>query len=221
MKKFFKKANRGLLLGGIVLVGFIAFVITDTISFKKNKPVIEDEIKSYVNSLESIAVTKDLSSNLLEKNINELISEYWTFSNEKNESYYYGVNQNEFKNNLEDITSEQEDGVWVSKWTAKVGEVSISKAGPGFAQVSFDCQIVAEFSGNAYLLTPCDAMTMDCYAYYGESVPSTLSRISVDGTYEATMTQKDGKWKICCVDAYGWNSSEITAVDEQEGGNEE
>lgn len=221
MKKFLKKANRGLLLGGIVLAGFVAFVITDTISFKKNKPVIEDEIKSYVSALESVGVTKDADKDVLEKSIDALISDYWTFSNEKNESYYYGLNQNEFKNNLELITSNQEEGAYVSKWTAKVGTINISKAGPGFAQVSFDCQIVAEFSGNAYLLTPGDAMTMDCYAYYGESVPTELSKISVDRTYEATMTQKDGKWKICYVESYGWNSSEITSVDEQEGGNEE
>lgn len=37
MKKFLKRVNRGLLLGGIVLVGFVVFVITDTMSFKKKQ----------------------------------------------------------------------------------------------------------------------------------------------------------------------------------------
>lgn len=109
----------------------------------------------------------------------------------------------------------------MSKWTAKVNNVDISKAGPGYALVEFDCQIVAEFSGNACLVSPCDAMTIENYVYYGENVPTGLSRISIDGTYKATMTQKDGKWKICLVKSYGWNSSEITAVDSEEGGNEE
>ena len=38
--------------------------------------------------------------------------------------------------------------------------------------VSFDCQIVAEFSGNACIVNPCDAMTVNNYVYYGEKVRS-------------------------------------------------
>ena len=37
LKKFLRRVNRGLLLGGIVLAGFVVFVITDTISFKKKQ----------------------------------------------------------------------------------------------------------------------------------------------------------------------------------------
>lgn len=37
MKSFLKRANRGLILGAIVLVGFVVFVITDTIGFKKKQ----------------------------------------------------------------------------------------------------------------------------------------------------------------------------------------
>lgn len=221
LKKFLKRVNRGLLLGGIVLAGFVVFVITDTISFKKNKPVIEDEIKSYVSALEDIGVNKGADQTVYKENINDLISNYWTYSEEKFNSFYYGQNQNEFKNSLEFRIKDSDPNAYVSKWTAKVNNVDISKAGPGYALVEFDCQIVAEFSGNAYLVSPCDAMTIENYVYYGENVPTGLSRISIDGTYKATMTQKDGKWKICLVESYGWNSSEITAVDSEEGGNEE
>lgn len=221
MKKFLKRVNRGLLLGGIVLAGFVVFVITDTISFKKNKPVIEDEIRSYVSTLESVGVNKSSDPAAYKENVNSLISDYWTFSDEKSNVFYYGLNQNEFKNCLEFNMDDSDPNAYVSKWTAKVSNVDISKAGPGYTMVSFDCQIVAEFSGNACLVSPCDAMPINNYAYYGEDVPKGLSRISIDGTYKAIMTQKDGKWKICLAESYGWHSSEITAVDSEEGGNEE
>jgi hypothetical protein len=221
MKKFSKRVNRGLLLGGIVLAGFIAFVITDTISFKKNKPVIEDEIKSYVSSLEDLGVTQNMDKSSFTSEISDLINNYWTFTDEKTSSFYYGLNQNEFRNNLEIMANDAKSNAYVSKWTAKIGKVSISKAGPGYATATFDCQLVAEFAGNAYLLTPSNAMTTDSYAYYGEASPTGLSRISIDAQYQATMTKKDGKWKICLVQDCGWNSSEITPISSEEGGNEE
>lgn len=221
MKKFLRRVNRGLLLGGIVLAGFVVFVITDTISFKKNKPVIEDEIKSYVSMLEDVGVNKGSDQTSYKEGIDSLINNYWTFSDEKSDLFYYSLNQNEFKNILELNMNDSDPNAYVSKWTAKVNNIDISKAGPGYAMVSFDCQIVVEFSGNACIVNPCDAMTVNNYVYYGEKVPTGLSRISIDGYYKMLMTQKDGKWKICMAESYGWDISEITAVDSEEGGNEE
>lgn len=221
LKKFLRRVNRGLLLGGIVLAGFVVFVITDTISFKKNKPVIEDEIKSYVSMLEDVGVNKGSDQTSYKEGIDSLINNYWTFSDEKSDLFYYSLNQNEFKNILELNMNDSDLNAYVSKWTAKVNNIDISKAGPGYAMVSFDCQIVAEFSGNACIVNPCYAMTVNNYVYYGEKVPTGLSRISIDGYYKMLMTQKDGKWKICMAESYGWDSSEITAVDSEEGGNEE
>lgn len=221
MKKFLKRVNRGLLLGGIVLAGFVIFVITDTISFKKNKPVIEDEIRSYISMLEGVGVNKGSDQTSYKEGINGLINNYWTFSNEKPNLFYYSLNQNEFKNCLEVGMNESDSNAYVSKYTAKIGEVNISKVGPKYALASFDCQIVAEFSGNACIVSPCDAMPVNNYVYYGEEIPKGLSRISIDGVYNVLMTEKDGKWKLCLAEKYGWSNSQITAVDDQEGGDEE
>ena len=131
MKKFLRCVNRGLLLGGIVLAGFVVFVITDTISFKKNKPVIEDEIKSYVSMLEDVGVNKGSDQTSYKEGIDSLINNYWTFSDEKSDLFYYSLNQNEFKNILELNMNDSDPNAYVSKWTAKVNNIDISKAGPG------------------------------------------------------------------------------------------
>ena len=215
MKKFLKRVNRGLLLGGIVLVGFVVFVITDTMSFKKNKPVIEDAVRSYVEQLGNTAVTKGITKDEIKKNIDSLINNCWTFS----EKEIGGMNQSEYKNSLELVTEDQDEGAYISKWTASISDVSISKAGPGYAIAQFDCQIVAEFVGNAYFVTPGDISPMEIYDNYGEGIPEELSQISLDGTYQLTMVQENGKWRVAGTESYGWHSCNITSADSGEGGN--
>ena len=114
LKKFLRRVNRGLLLGGIVLAGFVVFVITDTISFKKNKPVIEDEIKSYVSMLEDVGVNKGSDQTSYKEGIDSLINNYWTFSDEKSDLFYYSLNQNEFKNILELNMNDSDLNAYVS-----------------------------------------------------------------------------------------------------------
>lgn len=215
MKKFLKRVNRGLLLGGIVLVGFVVFVITDTMSFKKNKPVIEDAVRSYVEQLGNTAVTKGITKDEIKKNIDSLINNCWTFS----EKEIGGMNQSEYKNSLELVTEDQDEGAYISKWTASISDVSISKAGPGYAIAKFDCQIVAEFVGNAYFVTPGGIYPMEIYVDYGGEIPKELSKIAYDGIYQLTLVQKGGRWKIAGTESYGWNSCSITSADGGEGGN--
>lgn len=220
MKKFLKRINRGLLLGGIVLAGFVVFVIVDTVSFKKNKPVIQDALQSYISDFENAGVYSGNDKKTFTDNTNMLISNHWTFTDEEfSGNLYYAYNQEEYKNMISFALSDSEDNASVSKYSAKVSNVDVSKAGPGYAIVSFDCQTVAEFNGNACIITPGDAMTASQYAYYGEDIPTGLSKMSLNGTYEAVMAEKDGKWRICYVNSYGWDT-QITAVNE-EGGNEE
>ena len=125
LKKFLRRVNRGLLLGGIVLAGFVVFVITDTISFKKNKPVIEDEIKSYVSMLEDVGVNKGSDLTSYKEGIDSLINNYWTFSDEKSDLFYYSLNLNDFKNILELNMNDSDPNAYVSKWTAKVNNIDI------------------------------------------------------------------------------------------------
>ena len=40
MKNVYKRINRGLVLAGVLLVGFVIYVISDTLQFKKTKPLL-------------------------------------------------------------------------------------------------------------------------------------------------------------------------------------
>ena len=57
MKRFLKKVNRGLVLAGLILIGFVIYIIFDMNSFKKNKPQIAQTLKEYISEIEDVAVT--------------------------------------------------------------------------------------------------------------------------------------------------------------------
>lgn len=230
MKNFFKKVNRGLLLGSIVLVGFIAFVISDTINFKKNKPHIEAAICDFTNALADCAVTSSTKEEF-QKKIETLISDHWCSDNQNKNTaeYYYGMNINSYKNEIENsaetIYSDKKDIGKVTKWSANPHDFSITKAGAGIAMVEFSCDITAEFNGNPYLITPAETMPISDYSYMhdydnsGFSVDK-LKKMKVIISYQFKMRQIDGKWKICRSQSWGWNEPTITTFGEDEGGDQ-
>lgn len=226
MKSFLKRANRGLILGAIVLVGFVVFVITDTIGFKKNKPQIEAAVTAYTSALGECAVTSS-SKDEFKKKADNLMSDYWcSDSNSGNSDNYYEINISGYRNQLDTVAAEDYSGKKtenkITKWTANPFDFSITKSGPGYATVQFECEIVAEFTGNPYLLTPCEVMPVRDFSYYGDSHDNTnaLTQFSMSATYVIKVKEIDGKWKVCSAQSWGWASPELTVLDQTEGGEE-
>lgn len=226
MKNFFKKVNRGLLLGAIIFVGFIAFVITDTINFKKNKPQIEASVCDFTNALADCAVTAP-SKEDFQKKIENVILNYWCSGNGSgNDEYYYGVKMNAYRSLLENAAEGifKNETAKVTKWNANPHDFYIVKSGPGTASVDFSCDITAEFNGNPYLITPSEIMQISDYIYYDddhnmlESNTGNTQKISLSIDYQLKMRQIDGKWKICQSQSWGWSEPSITFVDEAKGG---
>ncbi len=224
MRKFLKKVNRGLIIGGIVLAGFIIFVVSDTISFKKNKPQIKDAVIAYTDAIAECAVTFS-SEEDFNKEIDKLMNNYWcTDRNTNNSNNYYGLNINNYRNQLDiaknETYSDKNSGS-VTKWSAKPSMFSIRKAGPGYAVVEFSCDITAEFKGDPYLINPSDTMKVSDFVYYGseQNVTDNLSQFSVTTDYELKMKYVDGEWKICQATSWGWSTPRITELVKSEGGN--
>ncbi len=51
MKLFWKKVNRGLLLGAVLLVALVVLIVVQSVSFRRAKPVIRQEVKDYAGDL--------------------------------------------------------------------------------------------------------------------------------------------------------------------------
>ncbi len=225
MKNFLKRANRGLILGAIVLVGFVAFVIADTTAFKKNKPQIETAVTDYLDALSECAVTSQ-SREEFQKKADRLLADYWCTGNNGSNSDYYFFNITNYRDELEtaakEIYSEKGKNEKITKWNAKPSNFSITKAGTGYAKVAFTCNITAEFIGDPYLITPCEIWRISDFLYReSDSDEKVLSQFSLEIDYELNMKQTDGTWKVYSAESWGWCEPTITVLDETaEGGNE-
>ena len=51
MKNVYKRINRGLVLAGVLLVAFVIYVITDTMQFRKTKPLLKGMAADYMQAL--------------------------------------------------------------------------------------------------------------------------------------------------------------------------
>lgn len=88
LKPFWKRVNRGLLLGAVLLVVLIVMAVVQTISFRQAKPAIRQEVKSYVNDLLSITYVEgenitpgteltDAQKQARRDRLEELIGKHW------------------------------------------------------------------------------------------------------------------------------------------------
>lgn len=218
MKGLMKRINRGLLLGAVVLVVFVIFAVTDTISFKKNKPQIESAVTEYLDALADLAEVSD-NEGEFKKKTDKLISDYWCSENNSGTDYN-SADIREIRLVFEDAAEKTDHSSgYITKYNVKPYSSSIKKAGPGYATVDFECDIVAEFRGDPCIITPYSVMPVS-YFGFNEEIKDTykLKRFSFTGEYMLTFRQKDGKWKVCQSQEWGRYNMNVSDVDESEGG---
>lgn len=222
MKSFFKRVNRGLILAAVLLIGFIIFVIGDTISFKKCKPEIENAVIEYTDSLAECAVTAE-SEEEFSKKTEDMLSKYWCsdkISAEKD--FFYLMNLGNMRYQLKNIGNEmysQTQNIGeVTKWEATPYSFQIKKAGTGVASVSFSCDITAEFTGDPYLITPSEIMKVSDFLYGEYKTSSDSMKITLGLHIEIKMRETSDGWKICRSQSWGWEEPQLTIIDSTEGG---
>jgi hypothetical protein len=115
MKKFLRKANRGLILGGALVIGVTVYVIADLNRFKDEKPVIEQTIAEYADAVEKFNITPEqyrqynikYNKEDSQKQISEFYQfadEYWIDSSEANvDIFSYYIDKDAFKNSMRDL----------------------------------------------------------------------------------------------------------------------
>lgn len=177
MKNVYKRINRGLVLVGALLVGFVIYVISDTMQFKKTKPLLKDMAAAYMQDLCELNVTpeqyrslEDLSKQpdyvkSLQESLTRLLDENWkTVESAASQSfYYYGMNRSEVEGSYNSYLKDIEDVYgYITKMTADVNnaECSVTKCGVNTARVvmSFDCEI--QYVGDPCWFSPAYPNTM-------------------------------------------------------------
>lgn len=247
MKNVYKRINRGLVLAGVLLVGFVIYVISDTLQFKKTKPLLKDMAADYMQQLCELNVTPEMYRSLeklakqpdyvksIQDDLTKLLNENWKDVESAQSSYFYGMNRSEVEAGYNSYLKDSGDVYgYITKMTATVNnaDCSVTKCGVNTAQVimSFDC--VVQYVGDPCWFSPAYPNAMqdiaggNMYMYQEDvAIPqgkeqkrsSDLMSTTVTVSYEFTYQLADGDWKIIYLDSLGWENGS-TVIVSGEGG---
>ncbi len=248
MKHFWKKVNRGLLLGGVLLLGLVIMIVLRQVRFEKEVPEIKETAENFARELaqlnltpERVSVGGKLSQEQLDKKLQELNAwgtAYW--HHEKN-------------NRQEDVLPFTDlEEAFTTYWNRErifllesidlsVGEhdIEVTQSGPDYAKVTLLSDTVSarvwayEESGfaiymgnirNNYIDTevilPGDKVEID--PGIGDSDTEEKVLTAYDCFYMVSMSielkRVDGEWRV--VSFYGnAHSTHVNAVNEKGGAN--
>lgn len=162
MRNFWKRANRGLILGGVLVLGTAAYVGIDYFRFSHGKETMEQVLKNYTADLSKAAITPesqaiyeyqktDAEKEAAYKALGDVIRTYWTDTHDSNADYHY--QKSDLLMNMHDIAYSTELPGYVTGYTANISKVKFTKNGPGAASFSMNLDMVIDTYGPCYFPT--------------------------------------------------------------------
>ena len=212
---FWKKVNRGLLLGAALLLFLVGFIVVKEVQFKKETPLIVERAESYLSGLCELQCGVDgtlgeklspQAQSAQKEKFNRLLKENWY--GELSGDEYNGIGLSELYSDYESYLSDKVQ-VLFSKAELHLQEdhISVYKDGPDRAKVSFSAEIKTEYMGDGESFF----YGSSYYIGYedGIAVPETSATV-YSGVYLLNMTfemQRVGReWKIVAYNGYGYES---------------
>lgn len=206
MKRFLKKVNRGLLLGGALLLALIVFIVIKEVQFRVELPKIRESVKDSVQAMLDINLApegaklgeewSDTQKGTMKKRLEDVLVAHWDADGESNFYYtaaevraaydeYLGWNCGVI---FEEISLELSDN-----------DILISQNGTDYAKVSVEIDAMsATWRGN------------EAFLFYGEGVyvESPISPVSAtyrgrfEGWLEMELHRVGGEWRVVGTSGY-------------------
>lgn len=230
IKKFLRRMNRGVLLGGIIVVGLVIYIVVDTVNFKKDIPMFEQFIEDYYADISEIAVTpkenqsvKDLG--ITEKELTRVKEEYRSFidenwTNYSNDLYYYTTKEDVIGNvdNFNGIQTKYLEG-YVTDWNYRLSRIKVNKLGPNIVSITYVDDVTVDFTGNPLIMNVDGLATPTFMGFVGnhDELKGKVNMEKATSSSERTIKLKkvDGKWKIYgSENFYGGYNFEVVGGDE-------
>ena len=92
MKKFFKHANRGVILAIVAVLCVAVYVLVDNARFKEAKPEIEQAVRQYMEEIKTVNLAAPQERIARTQ---ELLEKYWTESQDN--GYYFGYTKEDVR----------------------------------------------------------------------------------------------------------------------------
>ncbi len=193
MKKFLKRMNRGLLLGGAILVVLIIYIIVDYSNFSSERAVIKEQLEDYVDEFYELTVKNDLNT------LEDYINDTWTGTVVTN--YTYNMKKDEILDSLSSfLPSSGKSDTTILSADSNISKISISKCGPNMAMAKLECSATITYKGAGNVPNPFDYMMQ--YSYSDENNSDIVYEMLLSGDATVYLKKEDGSWKISGSDGY-------------------
>lgn len=208
-----RKLNRGLALGGALLVGLAGFVVFDYVNFKSNKQDIQSAVETY---LTEAAKASTAQGSARREEWKKALEDNWGYNEFYQNNFMVDyMTASDLKDGIERTNDEELSKGQLSECSVRVKDVKVSKAGPNLAQAEVSYSMSFKGKGQAYLLTlnglsntiydtmnfqeteleyDFDSNVFDGLEYEGS--------ISYDESANFFLEYEGGKWKIVAADGY-------------------
>lgn len=219
-----RTANRGVIVGILLLVLLVIYVLVDYSNFKGEtddiKTVVTDYVKEYMDSLNvpvDIENTKNWTKELADSKADtykQLLDKYFTYTYTKGdifeeESDITREEADDFISETYDLANLKGRG-FVTESTYSTNRMKVEKYGPNGALVTFNLENSLKTTGSPVFplidFVPCDDYNE--YDEEGEIVASTkLQSVSISSSITVKLTRESGTWKISKISSSDTSSS--------------
>lgn len=165
MRNFWKRANRGLILGGVLVLGTCTYVGIDYFRFSHGKDDMEQVLRSYTADLAQAAITPtsqavyeyqktDAEREAYYQTLGDVIRNYWTDTHDSDANYYYfksdmlmSMHTIAYETNLLEMPG------YITGYTTNISQIKLTKNGPGAAKFSMNADMVVDTYGSCWFPT--------------------------------------------------------------------
>ncbi len=199
MKRFLKKANRGLILGAFALVALVIYIVVDYTSFNNEKPKIKEAVENYIGGFYDVLEQNDF------KALEAYVNEKWT-SEPVMPTWYF--EDKESMSTLFDTLEEEETYSEYGEITFDMNKLSIKKSGPDMACVEVNFTAEIEYGSRSDIIEPFFPY-LSCW-YYEENEELKDKRYIYEMDFEGSIYLRriDGEWKISQSDVWSMDCTQ-------------
>lgn len=198
MKKFFKHANRGVILAIVAVLCVAVYVLADNARFKEAKPEIEQAVRQYMEEIKTVNLAAPQERIARTQ---ELLEKYWTESQDN--GYYFGYTKEDVRNYLAYRERYAANDPEIVDYTEVLKDISISQNGPKGAKIRAGYSVSLEMSRED-LLYPVYGLSGEDGSFVSSQPSGNGTNVvqNFDYTVEITMYQDGEQWKIGNMVAY-------------------
>ncbi len=227
MKKFLRKANRGLILGGALIIGVTAYVAVDLNRFKEEKPIIEQTLKEYADAVEKFNITPDKyreynitlgteDSQKIAADWQAIIDEYWIDKKILENDIFYAYDDKSYLEKSVNYYIENKQRGYVTDISIDLTDCKIKKDGPDAAVMTCVANIYYVGLENSGIFTP--GGYNNHYTYFDSESPIEPKLMQTTFSEEITffLEKKADDWKITKSETYGQMDVNVSKVQESD-----